>query len=151
MAYTNSTANMKLPIWLGSDKPAMADFNGAFTTLDSDGQPAIYGSGETFQEVMKYANGLMIIRGEVLNSTSVWKTYTSSLSYSSAFTIHFDESFVNSPAVCMSCSGPGMSGAQTAPNTYPSTSTMQYVITNPSIISDNTDFRVFYIAVGRWK
>jgi len=151
MAYSGYTANMNLPVWSGGDKPEMADFNGAFTTIDLDGQPIISGSGETFQEVMKYANGLMIIRGEELKHTSVWKTYTSSLAYSSQFGIGFAVNFANSPSVMMSCSGPGMSGAQTAPNTYPSTGSLGYVITNPSTITSDTDFRVFYIAVGRWK
>ena len=148
MAHVGTTPNLGLPVWNGGDKPEMADFNDAFSKLDADGAAILYGTGENWNRVFKFANGLMIIVWQQSYSAVITAAYGSI--FNNQITRTFPQAFTERPFASVNVMSPGMiwttiDTAGIQPNQ------ISFRLISPVAISSAIAVREIGIAIGRWK
>ena len=148
MAHVGTTPNLGLPVWNGGDKPEMADFNDAFSKLDADGAAILSGTGDNWNRVFKFANGLMIIVWQQTYPAVITEAYGSI--FHNAITRSFPQAFTERPFASVNVMSPGMvwttmKAAGIQPNK------IDFNLISPIAVSSALTVLEIGIAIGRWK
>ena len=148
MAHVGTTPNLGLPVWNGGVKPEMADFNDAFSKLDADGAAILSETGDNWNRVFKFANGLMIIVWQQTYSAVITQAYGSI--FNNTMIRSFPQAFTERPFASVNVMSPGMiwttidaSGIQA--------NQISFRLISPIALSSAIAVKEIGIAIGRWK
>jgi len=148
MAHVGTTPNLGLPVWNGGDKPEMADFNDAFSKLDADGAAILSGTGDNWNRVFKFANGLMIIVWQQTYPAVITEAYGSI--FHNEITRSFPQAFTERPFASVNVMSPGMVWT-TMKAAGIQANKIDFHLISPIAVSSALTVSEIGIAIGRWK
>ncbi len=148
MAHVGTTQNLGLPVWNGGDKPEMADFNDAFSKLDADGAAILSGTGDNWNRVFKFANGLMIIVWQQTYSAVITAAYGSI--FNNQIIRTFPQAFTERPFASVNVMSPGMIWT-TIDIAGIHENQINFRLISPVALSSAITVKEIGIAIGRWK